>query len=332
MLSGFRNVLRPAAFHGHGRRPPFFEGWYYKMVDREAEHALAIIPGVYFARDRRESHCFVQVFDGASGRAWYRRYAVEDFEADPNRFALRIGPNRFSIEKLSLQLEDTDLDLHGELAFGRARPWPVRIASPGVMGPFAWIPFLECYHGLLSFDHRVQGSLRLNAQPLEFDGGRGYIEKDWGSSFPSSWVWCQCNHFSRAGASLSASIAEIPNLGRSFPGFIVGLQLGEELHAFTTHHLSRVERLDADEREVRWSLRNRSHRLALTIQRARTTLLPGPTIEGMKREVHETLNAEVHVRLTRLKNGAVEFEDRGVRAGLEVQGDIEHLARRAKAP
>lgn len=332
MLAGFRNVLRPAAFHGHGRRPPFFEGWYYKLVDADAQGAMAVIPGVFFARDRTESHCFVQIFDGRAGRAWYQRYPIEDFWAHPNRFEVRVGPNRFSLASLTLNISNTELSVQGRVELGPAKAWPVTISSPGVMGPFAWLPFLECYHGLLSFDHALAGGFELEGETRSFDAGRGYLEKDWGSSFPSSWIWCQCNHFPQAGVSVSASIAEIPNLGRSFPGFIVGLQIDEQLHAFTTHNLSRIEVLRADEHEVAWTLTNKTHRLTLLIERAEATRLPGPRIDGMKREVHETLRARVDLRLSIKASGELVYEGRGICAGLEVQGTVESLARIVRGP
>jgi hypothetical protein len=70
---------------------------------------------------------------------------------------------------------------------------------------------------------------------------------------------------------------------------------------------------------------DRRHRLELRIRRAPTTVLPGPTIEGMKRDVHETLSATVDVRLTDRRTGAVSFEGRGECGGLEVMGPVHRL-------
>jgi undecaprenyl-diphosphatase len=33
-------------YHGDGKRSPFFEGWYFKVVDRTTRHRYAIIPGI----------------------------------------------------------------------------------------------------------------------------------------------------------------------------------------------------------------------------------------------------------------------------------------------
>ena len=76
---------------------------------------------------------------------------------------------------------------------------------------------MECYHGVLSFDHAIHGALAVNGREHDFGRGRGYIEKDWGQAFPAAWVWFQTNHFSEPGVCLTASVAIIPWVGRAFP-------------------------------------------------------------------------------------------------------------------
>ena len=39
------------------------------------------------------------------------------------------------------------------------------------MGPFAFFPFMECYHGIVSMDHQVFGKLEINGEIVNFDGG-----------------------------------------------------------------------------------------------------------------------------------------------------------------
>ena len=46
-------TLHPEIYHGHNRRPPFFEGWYYRLVNQEEEVRYAVIPGVYLAGQRK---------------------------------------------------------------------------------------------------------------------------------------------------------------------------------------------------------------------------------------------------------------------------------------
>jgi hypothetical protein len=39
-------VMRPLAFHGSGKKGPFFEGWYFKNVSADGTGRWSIIPGV----------------------------------------------------------------------------------------------------------------------------------------------------------------------------------------------------------------------------------------------------------------------------------------------
>ena len=81
---------------------------------------------------------------------------------------------------------------------------------------------MECYHGILSMNHSINGTLILNGKTLSFDKGRGYMEKDWGHSFPEGYIWMQSNHFSKKETSIKISVAKIPWLRSSFIGFIAG--------------------------------------------------------------------------------------------------------------
>jgi hypothetical protein len=189
------------------------------------------------------------------------------------------------------------------------------------------MPFLECYHGVLSFDHALAGTLERTGEPISFDGGRGYLEKDWGRAFPSGYVWVQTNHFARPGTCLTGSIAVIPWLRGEFRGFIVGVRHAGDLYRFATHTGARTTSLDIDDDHVRWALRSpRGATLALVAERRRGGLLHAPVRTQMHRRVEETLDARVSVRLADAA-GRVILEDTGHCAGLEVHGDLDRLLR-----
>jgi len=192
------------------------------------------------------------------------------------------------------------------------------------MGWYAWVPRMECYHGVLSFSHSLQGTLTLNGKGMNFSGGQGYIEKDWGQAFPAAWVWCQSNHFAGMDACITASVAIIPWLGNAFRGFIVGLWLNGKLHRFATYSGARIESLQIFDDHVDWVLKNRQQRLFLKACRVQGGLLRGPTRLNMSQRVLETLNATVQVQLETLQ-GTTLFEGIGAHTGLEVMGDLPRL-------
>jgi hypothetical protein len=176
----------------------------------------------------------------------------------------------------------------------------------------------------VSLDHALAGALEVNGQHIDLDGGRGYIEKDWGRSFPSGWVWFQSNHFEQPATCITASIAMIPWIGQSFRGFIVGFWHGGALYRFATYTGAVTEKLEIAEREVRWAIRDRRYRLELSAQRAQAGVILGPTTLEMGKRVPESLQAVVRVRLF-THDGRTIFEGAGRNAGLEVAGDLHRL-------
>lgn len=318
--------LHPERYHGFAQRPPFFEGWYFKMVSDELRRRWAIIPGIFLSDDPAQHHAFIQIFDGMSGHATYHRFPASDFHAARDHFAVSIGDNTFTREAIHVHIDDADRRFACDLAFSEAAPFPVTALQPGIMGPFGWLPFMECNHGIVSMDHRVDGTLRDGDHGRTFSG-RGYIEKDWGKSFPAGWVWLQTNGFSTPGTSLMASIAVTP-LGRFwFPGFIAAFHHEDQLYRFATYTGARVEKLEVNEEYISWVLRDGSRRLEIFGQRAESTPLPGPDRAQMGKRVPETLRATVDVCLTDLRTGAARFSGSGQAAGLEVAGDIDRVLR-----
>ena len=325
-----QNTMNPAGYHGprDGLLPrwPFFEGWYFKLVDAHESARIAVIPGVFYGRDPKEHHAFIQVLDGGSGDASYHQYPIEEFQAAKAGFDVRIGPNHFTQSGITLDIADSQRPLRGEIRFHDPAPisWPVTPLSPGIMGWYAWVPFMECYHGVVSFNHGLDGDLRMGTQDCDFTGGLGYIEKDWGRSFPSAWIWTQTNHFKHAGTCLTASIAIIPWLGNAFPGFIVGLWHNDRLYRFATYTGATTRVLDIGTDRVRWEVSDRRFTLEMIAYRAQGGLLKAPTPSGMDRRIAETLDAHISVRLSK-RGGQILFEDEGRNAGLEAAGDLDHL-------
>ncbi|MGD2177204.1 MAG: tocopherol cyclase family protein [Anaerolineae bacterium] len=327
MIRWLRQVLHPAWYQGRGKKPPYFEGWYYKLIDSSEQLRLAVIPGIFRSADPEESHAFVQVLDGASGKATYHEYAVEAFQAAERTLDIQVGPNRFTLEQISLHIEAPERSVIGSLQFAALTPWPVTLTSPGVMGWFAWVPLMQTYHGVISLDHAIQGSLTVNGKPIDFSDGRGYIEKDWGRSFPDAWIWMQTNHFDQPGTSLTASIATIPWLRTSFRGFIVGLWHEGALYRFATYTGAQIERLSIGEDEIQAVIMDRGHRLEIKARSAAGGVLRGPTGVDMAGRVPESLRATVTVRLSALgRDGRhLIFEGSGRNAGLEVVGETSRL-------
>ena len=307
-------------YHGWGKTKRYFEGWYYKIVSADGTKAFAFIPGVAMDENGTQQ-AFIQVLDGKKFTAEYHKFDIDRFSAAEGKFEVQVANNFFRSDFLALNLPS----VQGELRFKNPFPWPNPWYSPGIMGPFSFIPFMECYHGVLSMDHEIEGSLTIDGETIDFSGGRGYMEKDWGKSFPSGYFWMQSNHFSEKRVSLKASVAKIPWLGSSFVGFIGGVLLGDRLVEFTTYNFSKLRKSFADENKVEIVLENGRHLLEIHAHRDHATSLASPILGFMDGRIEESMTSTIDVRLFDKKNKKVLLEDTGRNAGLEVAGKIEEI-------
>lgn len=322
-------IFQPNLFQGAGRRRRYFEGWYFKQVAEDGR-AWSFIPGISIGADGSKK-AFVQAIDGDGGRTRWYEFPFASFSCHPKRLELAVGPNRFGLGGVELDLDGPDGRLKASLRYGPTTAFPSRPWRPGIMGPYSFVPFMECRHGLVSLDHEVAGRIETEEGNLELGRGRGYIEKDWGSSMPSAWIWTQSNGFAEPGASLMFSLANIPWLGGSFPGFLCAARLPEAgapagsapVRIWATWNGARVARAEASDARIELELRRGAERLTLGLERGRGGLLLAPVAGSMERRIAESVDAAMSVRLER--GGELAFEGRAAPAGLETVGELSSL-------
>ncbi len=317
MLDRLRVRWRPDAYQGSGARGEYFEGWYYKIVDGDEKERMAIIPGVSLGRS--SGHAFIQILDGLRSTYDYHEFKMDEFSFSTDQFKVEIGPNKFSGDRIELHLKGKDRDADGVLSLNHLHPWPVRLWSPGAMGVLSLVPGIPCYHHILSLGHCVMGKLAFGKRELDFDGGRGYAEKNWGSSFPSTWIWMQSNHFQDPDVSFMLAVARMDFHARPIQGLTCGLMQGNQLHRFCTWSGGRVARIVADDGTMTLCVENRRHRLEVEATRSDSTEMRVPHLDGMTGTVLESLSSRLRVTLSRKDGGRV-LEDTGRCAGFEVGG------------
>lgn len=305
-------LFHPPVFQGRGKKQNYFEGWYFKMAI-EGE-VIALIPGIALGDDR---HSFIQVIRGQEQRSWYVRFPYEAFKADTKAFAVTIGQNHFSIERISIDIQFEDLTLTAEVKHLHPTPFPVTLKAPGIMGWFAYVPFMECFHGVVSTHHGLEGSVKLNGKETEYTGGTGYIEKDWGTSFPSAWIWMQANCFPTDKVACMLSVANIPFLGRTFQGFLGFLQLGEELIRFGTYTGAKIMKLEQDSEHALVIIRQKDYQITFLATLGPTSHLSAPRQGNMERSILESVMGTVEIRLEK-KDGSLLFKETGSMASIEL--------------
>ncbi len=349
MRHALKRFFNPIVFQGSLRRQRYFEGWYFKHVAADGGAVFAFIPGISLTP--RGSTAFVQLIDGATGRTRWFPYPVDAFSCSRDEFGVSVGENRFSLRGIDIHLGDAEGDVEAHLAYTGITPLPFSLVSPGIMGPYAYVPFMECYHGVGSLDHRVDGEVRVGDRRFDFKAGRGYLEKDWGRSMPLAWVWVQANGFAGPGSCILFSLARIPWLGASFPGFFALLSEGEGagragpgagragagagpasaapcIHRFASYTGARVTSAELRGRDLSIEIRDRQRVLRLHAERSHEGVLRAPVDGVMERRIAESIDARVRMRLEDHR-GRILFEGSGGSAGLEIVGDLSLIGVRA---
>ncbi len=331
--------FHPILYQGAGKRAGYFEGWYFKQTTNNSGNSsgvartVSLIPGI--SRSAAGDRAFVQMIDGASGLTRYFPFSAEEFSATDEPFGVRVGDNRFSLSGIHVDLKDSEGSVRGDLVFGKTVPPVSSFLNPGVMGPYSFVPFMECYHGIASLDHRADGiisiegtSLRKSGESISFEDGRGYIEKDWGRSMPRSWIWVQSNSFElQAGpASLFFSFARIPWLGSHFNGCICILYAGGVQYRFATYTGAKVEQLVLDGQSIHVVVGDPRYSLVLNIHRNHEGSLAAPVGGAMDRRIAESADSRVRVQLKRRLDEVILFDSVSEASGVEVVGDMALLA------
>lgn len=320
-------IWKPEVFQGRGKNKDYFEGWYFKSVSKDENLAYAIIAGISISKNLNKSHAFIMLMDARNQVLHYFKYPISSFWANKDRFEIKISNSFFSMNKIFLDIDDGQTTIKAQMEFENIVSWPVKRFSPGVMGIYAFIPFLECYHGVLSFNHTINGYVDINNEKRDFTNGKGYIEKDWGSSMPSSWIWMQTNHFDEEGISLFGSIAKIPWIGSYFTGYIFGLLYKEKLYRFTTYNGAKIEKLQVTKDNIEIRIADKKYELHIDASRAEGVDLPAPRLGEMTSKVNESLRSRINIKLfmKKKKGNILLYKGTGRNAGLEFVGDLDEL-------
>ncbi len=200
-------------FHGINKKFSFFEGWYLKH--QNGLNTIAFIPAYHIDKAGKATSSLQIIMNNQSHSI---DYPASAFTADKKRFFVKIGENIFCEKGIRIYIKTNEITIKGKLYYS-----PFTVLRTDIMGPFRFFPIMQCNHGVLSLKHKLSGSLLVNGEQSNFTDGIGYIEKDWGASFPKSYLWTQCNQFDNDLCSITVSIAHIPFLGTRFNGCICSI-------------------------------------------------------------------------------------------------------------
>jgi hypothetical protein len=325
-MAAFADPFHPQRYQGEGKRGPYFEGWYFRMVSPQGR-TFALIPGVSRVPGPGGERAFIQFADSAGPRTACFSFSAGSFAASRREMLLAVGENVFTADALRLRLQG-GTEVEGEVRFLEAVRYPRSPLHPGIMGPFSFLPGMECRHDVVTVFARLSGFLRVAGETVALDGGTGYIEKDWGGAFPSDYVWVQACGLD-AGArpvSLMLSAARVPLFSGSVRGLIALLYYRGRLLRFATYGGARLSAASARDGLLRLTAVSprRLLRVEARMPPGSAGTLRAPAADGMSRRIAECTAGSLRAELC-AKDGRTVFAWESDRAAAEVCGDIRTL-------
>jgi hypothetical protein len=309
MSSTLRNT--PFLFQGSIKKPNYFEGWYYKHVHEESNRSISFIFGI----STRDPHAFIQIITSNPLVTTYVRYPLESFQAFENGY--RCGDSFFAPDKVIMNVKDETISVSGELHLSQLTPIHRNVYAPNIMGPFAYLGNMECNHGVVSMNHQVNGTIIVNGEAWTFSDQVGYIEKDWGRSFPRRYIWIQGNHFDQD-AALMVSVADIPFMGSHFEGVICQLNVQDHVYRIATYTGARCTGIRHTNDGFTLTLKQGSLSLDVTAHVPQQGILKSPSMGAMTQTIKEGLGGTIDLVLHR--KGQSDLQLTSTHCGIEIEG------------
>lgn len=203
----------------------YFKGRYFKCSNKDK--TIAFIPAFHSSNYKKTAS--LQII--TDNETFHIAFDFSEYREKSS--TIRLGNSLFSNKGIRLNIETNDLTAHGILKFSSLSP--IRY---DIMGPFKFVPFMQCRHSVFSMKHLVNGKITVNGQTYEFQNGIGYIEGDRGYSFPKRYIWTQCGFND---GSLMLSVADIPLFNFHFTGIIGFILLNKKEYRIATYLGAKVK-------------------------------------------------------------------------------------------
>ncbi len=265
----------------------YFKGWYFKCSTKDK--TIAFIPAYHYSINKKSASLQIITDDKALN------IPFDTLEYHQNPLYVKIGNCVFSHEGIMLDFKGDELKLEGRLCFDEHSP-----IKYDIMGPFKYVPFMQCRHSVYSMCHKINGEIKVNGQLYKFENGVGYIEGDCGRSFPKKYIWTQCCFKNN---SLMLSVADIPFLGIHFTGIIGVLFLNDKEYRIATYLGARVKQVDKNIVTIKQG----SFEFTAKLLKKNAQPLAAPTNGDMCRTIHESASCQAYYRFCHKNKVLFEF-------------------------
>lgn len=255
-------------FHYSKTKAPCFEGFYFKGYSNE--NIFIIICG--YTKSKNNTVAFLQATIPGE-KVNYYEYPLDQLITTKKLFTFKIGRNSFSKNGIIINEDGCNINIR----FNDFDSWPRTVLSPSIMGSLSHVPKVECKHDVISPHLSMEGNVQINATQLEINRGIGYIDKNWGRSFPKRYFWGHLNGFSDPSISLQFAKG-VPSWGPlRIPVHIGFLRINDELHVFRSWKKEKMTMINVGHFEI--LIENKNWKIRIELKIGHSLKLRAP-IEG----------------------------------------------------
>ena len=142
-------MKNPELFQGEkylNTNKEYFEGWYFKNTNNK--NGISFIPGINI--NKQEKKAFIQIITNNS--SYFVNYNMDDFQFSTSPFYIKIANNFFSKNNIHIDIKDESQNLIvlGDIKYSSIQNITTNFLTPNIMGPFSYVPFMECNHAILN--------------------------------------------------------------------------------------------------------------------------------------------------------------------------------------
>lgn len=284
-------------FKGTYKKRRYFEGWYFK--NQNDTEAIAFI-AAFHIDDKGNKSASIQVITNTASHQI--AYPIDDFAVSAKKPEIRIGKNIFSDEGIILDIQTEQITVTGKLYFSRFIP-----LKYDIMGPFKYVPFMQCRHRVYSLGHHIRGKLTVDGKEMCFNQGLGYMEGDRGTGFPKDYLWTQCNWRTSENNAVMISVADIPIGKITFKGCIGIVYYGGKEYRLATYLGVKIRKYNRRELWVQQS----GYELQVTLVEENPHDLLAPVKGKMTRTIRESIDCQIRYRFMINRKVIFDFIGRG---------------------
>ncbi len=280
---------KPSSLRGNFERNKYFEGWFQKVYSKQHNASFIFIYG-YATHNSKDKFGFLQVLiPNQPPEIVY--FSKDEVSCDIEHHTFGLGNNLLTAELIRINTDEFRIDLN------IMTKHPIQTFKNS-MGYAYYIPNLPCYHSVLHTTQLVSGEIQHKGVRYTLENEMGYLEKNWGTSFPESYFWVHAVDPNDPGVSLLFSRAEIPWLGKTFIKHVGHLCFnGQQIDLRELKNFAVSNFVVSPENRI-VQIRSISLQLDISLEFGSEVIFKGPKDGELSRAILHQTDARIDVSLT----------------------------------